>query len=759
MSVQLMTDAEFSREVPVIGKSGEELSNISRMMHLGLSTEEMSQIATFFKTEGRDPTDVEVQAIAQAWSEHCSYKSSKIHLKKYIFGIGKDKIVAEGDAGLVSLDDETAIAFKMESHNHPSAIEPYGGAATGVGGILRDILSMGAQPIAVTDVLYFGTKKIKEFPSPKFIESGVISGIRDYGNRVGIPTVSGGIVYSDFFSPNVLVNVGCVGIVNKNEIRSSAISKPGVKLIIAGGKTGRDGIHGVNMASAVMESGEEDITTVQLGSPITKEPLIHAVLDANRKGLLFALKDLGGGGLSSVVGEMLNAGSMGGRVYLDRVPLKEANMRPWEIWISESQERMLLAVLETHVEEVLGIMEDWDIPAAVIGDSEKGGRLKLYYKGRKVLDLSTEFMTSPKLYDRPSLIREKAVVQWLPKLPTDFKKQLLGMLADPNVRTKEYAVRQYDHTVRGNTVIGPFTGIVGREGPSDASVIRADWNKEIGVAITHGSNPFYSKVDPYLGGKAAVDETVRNLISVGAEPLGFSDCLNSGNPEKPEIMGEFIEMLKGLHESAFSLNIPYVSGNVSFYNEAGKRRIPTFPTVLGVGKVDNIRYSVTPDFKESGSAIYLVGVPTTEMGGSLYFRRLKLEGGRVPYSDPRTLKRRGWNLLKAIKSGSVNSAHDVSDGGIATAMSEMTVGSGIGALIDVSSLGLRTDFALFSEPQSTWLVEVKHGREDEFVKLLGDDSIYLGRTRDSEIAVTRGEERVLNVGTDSILKHWKKGYQ
>jgi phosphoribosylformylglycinamidine synthase len=754
-----MTNAELSMEVSIVGKTKEELATISSKMHLGLSTEEMSRIASFFKTEGREPTDVEIQAIAQAWSEHCSYKSSKIHLKKYIFGIGKDKIVAEGDAGLVSLDDETAIAFKMESHNHPSAIEPYGGAATGVGGILRDILSMGAQPIAVTDVLYFGTKKIKGFPSPKFIENGVISGIRDYGNRVGIPTVSGGIVYSEFFSPNVLVNVGCVGVVNKKDIRSSNISEPGIKLVIAGGKTGRDGIHGVNMASAVMESGEEDITTVQLGSPITKEPLIHAVLEANKMGMLYALKDLGGGGLSSVVGEMLNAGHMGGRVYLDKVPLKEEDMKPWEIWISESQERMLLAVREPQVEKVLGIMEEWDIPAAVIGESEVGGRLKLYYKKRKVLDLSTEFMTSPKLYDRPSLIRERKVVQWLPKNPDDLRRLMLSMLSDPNVRTKEYAVRQYDHTVRGSTVIGPFTGIVGREGPSDASVIRPDWNRDVGVAIAHGSNPFYSQIDPYLGGMAAVDETVRNLISVGAEPLGFSDCLNSGNPEKPEIMGEFIEMLRGLHDSASSLNIPYVSGNVSFYNEAGTRRIPTFPTVLGVGRVDNIEHSVTPDFKELGSPIYLVGVPTTDLGGSLYFRRMKLDGGRVPYSDPRTLKRRGWNLLKSVKSGMVNSIHDVSDGGIAIALSEMTVGSGIGAMIELSPLGLRTDFALFSEPQSSWLVEVKSGRKKEFASLLGDDSIYLGNTYKSEIIFMRGEEKVLNVSTDSVLRRWKRGYQ
>ena len=754
-----MSDPNFSREIPIVTMSSTQLNEVSREMNLGLSTDEMSRIKSYFEKEGRNPTDVEMQAIAQAWSEHCSYKSSKIHLKKYIFGIGKEKVVAEGDAGLVALDDETAISFKIESHNHPSAIEPYGGAATGVGGILRDILSMGAQPIAVTDVLYFGTKRIEGFPSPRFIETGVISGIRDYGNRVGIPTVSGGIVYSDFFSPNVLVNVGCVGVVRKDRIRSSAISEPGIQLILAGGKTGRDGIHGVNMASAEMKKGKEDITTVQLGSPIIKEPLIHAVLEANERGLIYALKDLGGGGLSSVVGEMLESGGMGGIIHLDSVPLKESSMKPWEIWISESQERMLLAVRRENVDKILGIMDDWDITAALIGESQNGKRLQIFFRGKKVLDLGTEFMTSPILYERPYSKLDKKVVQFLPKQPSDFSKLLLSMLSDKNIRTREYAVRQYDHTVRGSTVIGPFSGIVGREGPTDASVIRPDWSKKTGVAITHGSNPFYSHADPYRGGMAAVDETVRNLISVGAEPLGFSDCLNAGNPEKPEIMGEFISMLQGLHDSAFSLNIPFVSGNVSFYNETGRKRIPTFPTILGVGKVKDIEKSITPDFKKVGRSIYMVGVPTTDLGGSLYFRHLKRDGGRVPYSDPRVLKRRGWNLLEAIGKKTVIALHDVSDGGIAISISEMTVGSSIGASIDLSPLGLRADFALFSEPQSSWIVEVRKDSEEKFLETLGEDAVLIGYTQENSFTVKAGEGNVMDVGIEKILSRWKKGYQ
>lgn len=753
-----MNKRVFAERITILDSTDHELIKASEELHLGLSIDEMKRVASFFKREGRNPTDVEIQAIAQAWSEHCSYKSSKIHLKKYLFDIGKNKVVSQGDAGLISLDDDSVIAFKMESHNHPSAIEPYGGAATGVGGILRDILSMGAQPIAVTDVLYFGTRKTKGFQSPHFIERGVIAGIRDYGNRVGIPTVSGGIVYADFFSPNVLVNVGCVGIVRKDRVRSSEISEPAIRLIIAGGKTGRDGIHGVNMASATMERGREDLTTVQLGSPIVKEPLIHAVLQANDAGLIYALKDLGGGGLSSVIGEMLNAGGMGGIIHLDRVPLKEQNMLPWEIWISESQERMLLAVTKKNVESVLKIMEDWDITASVIGESEVGNRLRIFYGSEKVLDLDTSFMTSPVLYDRPVSYPEKQVVTILPKYPEDFKKHLLRMLSDKNVRTREYVVRQYDHTVRGSTVVGPFSGIVGREGPSDASIIRPDWEKKIGVAITHGFNPYYSELNPYLGARAAVDEAVRNLVAVGAEPLGFSDCLNSGNPENPEVMGEFVRMVKGLHDASSPLGIPFPSGNVSFYNETGRRRIPTFPTIMAVGRIDDISESVTPDFKEIGSSLFLVGMPTADMGGSLYYRHLKIKGGEVPFSDPVTLKKRGWNLLNAVRNHLVNSIHDVSDGGIAAAVSEMTIGSGIGASLEVSPLGMRTDFAIFSEPQSSWIVEVKSGREDQFIDTLGEETTLIGRTRKGLVKITRGEENVISVSPDEILRRWKRGY-
>lgn len=744
--------------IPIVESKGKELVEISRKLNLGLSIEEMERIQEYFRKEARNPSDVEIQAIAQAWSEHCSYKSSKIYLKKYLFGIAEDKVISRGDAGLVSIDDQTAVVFKIESHNHPSAIEPYGGAATGVGGILRDVLSMGAQPIAVTDVLYFGTKKTKGFQSPKFIENGVIAGIRDYGNRVGIPTVAGGIFYSDYFSPNVLVNVGCVGTVDKNKAVSSKISDPSISLIIAGGKTGRDGIHGVNMASMVMRAGEEDATTVQLGSPITKEPLIHAILEARDRGLLYALKDLGGGGLSSVVGEMLLSGRVGGKIYLDKVPLKEEKILPWEIWISESQERMLLAVRKANVNPVLKIMEDWDISAAVIGESEVGNRLKILFNGAKVLDLQLDFMTSPRMLERPATSFRLPAKTSLPKYQRKIDGMLLKMLSNNNIRTKEFAVRQYDHTVRGNTVVGPFSGIIGREGPTDASVIRYSWDKESAIAITHGSNPYYAKSNSYLGGINAVDEAVRNLISVGAEPIGFSDCLNSGNPEDPEVMGELINLLRGLSDGASTLQIPFVSGNVSFYNESGHKRIPTLATILSVGKVNDYRKSITPDFKRVGNPIYMIGMPTTEMGGSLYYRLLGLVGGEVPYSDPRILKRRGWNLLKSIESGLVESVHDVSEGGMGIAIPEMTIGSNIGALIDLSSLAVRPDFAVFSEPQSTWIVEVKAEKEDSFVETMGGEATKLGITQNSMLSISNGNENVVSLPVDKILNYWKKGY-
>ncbi|MEM4056376.1 MAG: phosphoribosylformylglycinamidine synthase subunit PurL [Thermoplasmatales archaeon] len=750
-----MTDVS---EIKILGASDKDLISISKNMSLALSLDEMRRIVSYFSSEGRNPTDVEMQSIAQAWSEHCSYKSSKIHLKKYLMDLGEGKILLRGDAGVVALNEELAVAFKMESHNHPSAIEPYGGAATGVGGILRDVLSMGAQPVAVTDVLFFGTRKVKGFPSPKFIESGVISGIRDYGNRVGIPTLSGGITYSQHFSPNVLVNVGCVGIVKKNRILSSAVREPGIKLIIAGGKTGRDGIHGVNMASETIRE-REDISTVQLGSPIVKEPLIHAVLEANERGLIYALKDLGGGGLSSVVSEMLQAGGTGGRINLENVPLKTEGMQPWEIWISESQERMMLAVREENERAVHEIMDSWDVTSATIGISEPGSRLVIFYKGEKVMDIDLNFLTNPGMYERPYTFKRIEMETTVPSNPPDLNKLFLRAIGDSNVRTREFAVRQYDHTVRGSTVLGPFSGIVGREGPTDAAVVRPDWNSNIGIAISHGFNPFYSSLDPYAGGIDAVDEAVRNIIAVGAEPIGFSDCLNAGNPENPVVMGEFISMLKGMREGAISIGVPFVSGNVSFYNESPKKRIPTFPTIMSVGKLNDISKTVSPDFKRVGSSIYLVGLPTTDLGGSLYFRIIGHKKGVVPVSKPENLKRRTKKVLNSIEIGYILSLHDISDGGIAVSIGEMTIGSGIGARLDISNLGLRPDFALFSEPQSSWVAEVRKDKAKDFEKLMGDDAILIGETDDSGLMVYNGEERVIDLDLGSIYRRWKRGYR
>ncbi|MGC8547151.1 MAG: phosphoribosylformylglycinamidine synthase subunit PurL [Thermoplasmata archaeon] len=750
-------ETEFLEAVEILNSGFKELDKISKNYNLGLSTEEMLRIKSYFSSQGRNPTDVELQAIGQAWSEHCGYKSSKVYLKKFIFGIAPNKILSQGDAGLVDFNDDIAIALKMESHNHPSAIEPYGGAATGVGGILRDVLSMGGQPIAVTDVLYFGERSRKGFPSPKFIESGVISGIRDYGNRVGIPTVSGGIFYSNDFVPNVLVNVGCVGIVKKNNIMKASVDKPGLKLIIAGGKTGRDGIHGVNMASKTLEKGEEDTTTVQLGNPIIKEPLIHAVLEANERKLIYALKDLGGGGLSSVIGEMLLSGGMGGDIHLEKVPLKESNMKPWEIWISESQERMMLAVKEENVNEVMDIFNSWDITAAIIGHSRLGKDLRIYYNGQKVLDMDLEFLTSSPLYYRSYRHIKQPKESFLPSYPKDIERIMLKMIGNINVRTREYAVRQYDHTVRGSTVIGPFSGNVGSEGPTDASIIRPSWDRSEGIAISHGSNPFYSKIDPFRGAKAAVDEAVRNIVSSGAKPIAFSDCLNAGNPEIPEIMGEFISMLSGLRDSASSLEIPYVSGNVSFYNQTGKSRIPTLPTILAVGKIDRIEKALTPDFKNLGNPVYMIGLPYVEMGGSLYSRILKFNDNNVPNSDPTILKSRITKFSKAFDDDLILSSHDISDGGLAVALAEMTIGSGIGVDVDISSFGMRSDMFLFSESQSRFVIEGRKGSEERIREIFGNDAFIIGYTSESFKGIN-GEESLFNIELERIRKKWKEGY-
>jgi phosphoribosylformylglycinamidine synthase II len=759
-------------EINLHAASDKELVDISNQMGLALALPEMQRIKDYFGKRGRNPTDIELQALGQAWSEHCCYKSSKIPLKKYVFNVDDKRIIAREDAGVMEFDKDHYYCAALESHNHPSAIEPYGGAATGVGGIVRDVVCMGAQPIAYIDPLFFGPldypleKLPKGVKHPVYLFKGVVDGIRDYGNRIGIPTLSGQVYFHEGYTGNCLVNVGCIGIMKKSELVHSWAKAPGNVYIYVGGKTGRDGIHGVNFASAELtdESEEHSRSAVQVGDPITKEPVIHACLECNRKGLLEGFKDFGGGGLSCVSGELAYSANMGAEIHLENVPLKEEGLKPWEIWVSESQERMMMLVAPENVETVLHICKQWDVNAAVVGKVIKEEIIRVFYKGQKLLEMDLEFMTGGPVYDeciRPVQIKKQEIAEKDFVLP-DLNTTLQNVLSSPNIASKEWVIRQYDHEVRGNTVIKPLQGKPGGETHGDATVLKPLKDSWKGLAVTANVNPRFMERDPYWGACSAVDETCRNLIAVGATPDSLLDCLNFGNPEKPERMGEFYEACRGLGEMGRALNLPYVSGNVSLYNESVKTAVPPTPEIFGVGIVDDIRICITSDFKTEGNLIYLVGKQTEkELGGSEYYKQMKVEGGAVPKTDPVVLQHCMKALLSVIKKKYIAACHDISEGGLAVCVTEMAIGGDIGAIIDVSAVGngLRTDFKLFSESNTRWIVEVKKEYQTDFEKQSKKEHVsftLLGKTKGNHVVIQDGKKTVINLGVEVLRECWRK---
>ncbi|HIP58558.1 MAG TPA: phosphoribosylformylglycinamidine synthase subunit PurL [Archaeoglobus profundus] len=735
-------------EIDILNTSDDELLKISEDLGLALNLYEMKKIKNYFKKKGRNPYDIELQSIAQAWSEHCCYKSSKCYLREYLFNVKADYVIStKDDAGVVEFDEEYAYVIALESHNHPSAVEPYGGAATGIGGIIRDVLCMGAQPIALIDPLFFGNldSKVPEgVKHPLYLLNGVVTGIRDYGNRVGIPTVAGMVFFDDSYLTNCLVNVGCVGIVKKKNIIPSKAGGVGDLFILVGGATGRDGIHGVTFASTELDM--EARSAVQLGNPIMKEPLIHACLEVVEEGLVTGMKDLGGGGLSCVVGEMVFASNCGAEIWLDRVPLKEEGMAPWEIWISESQERMMLTVKPENLEDVLYIFEKWDVPATVIGKVTDDKILRIYYKGYKIYELDVDFLVKAVEYCRPYVKKKvKLIDETSP--PPDYDKVLLKMLSHPNVASKEWIIRQYDYEVRGCTVVKPLQGKINRETHGDCAVIkpRDSWR---GLAITADVNPWMTKIDPFWGAASAFDEMVRNLIAVNSIPHSFADCLNFGNPEKPDRMGEFVECVKALGWMARGYGLPCVSGNVSFYNETSYSVVAPTPTLMGIGIVEDIRKVITSYFKGKGE-IVLVGETFKEFGGSLYSKITGQKCTIVPKTSPKRLKRYANAMLEAFKTFKVYSCHDPAEGGLAVALAEMCIGGEVGCTID--SLNY---VELFSESNTRWIVEVRDGKEFvEFMKEKGLSARHIGYVEGDELKV----KRVLSIPVDELEKAWRSG--
>ncbi|WP_297535503.1 phosphoribosylformylglycinamidine synthase subunit PurL, partial [Thermococcus sp.] len=638
----------------------------------------------------REPNELEWAMLEVMWSEHASYKSSRPWLKllpteneHVILGPGED-------AGIVKFDDETWIAVGIESHNHPSAVEPYGGAATGVGGIVRDVLCMGARPIALLDPIRFGPL---EKERNRYLFEGVVKGIADYGNRIGVPTVGGETEFDESLDNYTLVNVACVGIMRPEHLVHSHVTEPGLKLILVGNRTGRDGIHGVTFASEELgENIEEDRSAVQIPDPFTEKLLIEATLEAVYTGKVKALKDLGGGGLTCAASEMAGKKGFGAVIYADRVPLREPGMTPTEVMISESQERMLFAVKPEDVEEIGRIFEEYELEWTVVGETIDEPRFVVYWKGEKVADLPVELLT------------EVPTIEWELKPysaegPVETPGISFGEAFDlvwgsPNILSKCWVWEQYDHEVQGRTVLKP-----GR----DAAVLKI--NDEYGLAFVADGNPNHSYLNPYHGAMGAVAEVVRNLVSVGAEPLALVDNLNFASPERPEVYWSFAETVKGLADAARAFDLAYVSGNVSFYNEVVDRPIKPTPVVAGLGKVK--LEDIPQGAFEGGLLIGVVGLTKPELGGSELFARLGVEGGLAPRVNLEEEKANASGVLEAIRRGLVKAVHDVSRGGLAVALTEMAVAGKTGFTADLSKVPSETSSPIevaFSESHSRYIV-------------------------------------------------------
>ena len=754
--------------VPIRRASAAALAKTSGERGLGLDLRELRRLQSYFRSEGREPTDVELAGIAQSWSEHCSYKSSRPFLKRAFSTLRpRPKVLGTGDAGVLRFEDGFAYAIRIESHNHPSAVEPYGGAATGIGGILRDVLAVGGKPIALSDPLFFGPldRGPDALPpgvkSPRYLAEGVIAGIRDYGNRVGVPTVSGCVYFDPAYIVNPLVNVGCVGFLPRRRLTPNRARSAGDRLILVGGLTGRDGIGGVAFASKELtdRSESESRGAVQLGNPIMKEPLIHACLEAYDRGLVRGQKDLGGGGLATASGELVNAGGFGSRIELSLVPLREQGLLPWEVWISESQERMILDVAPENVPELLAIFRRHDVPATDIGEVVAGPFETLLWKGALAARLRVGFRVDPPVIHRPTRPRRRRSAR-SPDLGEARPDELFtDLVLAPDSLSREAVLRVYDHEVQGRTVLKPLQGRVRSPTHGDAAVLQPRPTSHRGLAITTSTQPWACSEEPEAGGVMVVEEAARNLYAVGARPDAFTNCLNFGNPEDPRVLADFGAVTRGLARGARALGFAVPSGNVSFYNEGLGVEIPPTPVLLATGIVDDIDHAVTSDLKQEGDLLYLIGRSAPELGGSLWARRHGRTGLALPRTDPARLHRLGEQLLSAGRRGLVRAAHDIADGGLAVALAEMAFGGGLGFSVDLDATDLSTPaLALAAEGMSRLVVEVPTAARARFERTFARlPCRRIGSVTDSDAALRWAGELLGKIPLTPLYDRWRSG--
>lgn len=704
----------------------------------GLSEREYKRIIEILH---REPNQVELGMFSVMWSEHCSYKHTRPLLKKFPT-TGERVIQGPGEnAGVVDIGEGLAVVFKMESHNHPSAVEPFQGAATGIGGIVRDIFAMNARPIALLDSLRFGNLKN---PRTKYLFSGVVSGISHYGNCIGVPTVAGEVYFNDCYDDNPLVNVMCVGIAKKEEIKFSKAAESGSSVILVGSSTGRDGIHGASFASEnLTELSEKKRPSVQIGDPFMEKLLIEACLEAGKLDCVLAIQDLGAAGLTSACSEVASKGNKGIEIDLSLVPQREPEMKPYEIVLSESQERMLLIVKPGCEERIQKIFEKWDLNASRIGVITDDGLFTVKMKGQIVAQIPAKALTdqvpivqlNPQEWNNPNSLNFEQ--------PKDLQEVFFKLLSSENICSKRYVYERYDHRVGTNTV-----GLPG----ADASILRIKGTKKA-IAVTTDCNSFYCFLDPYEGAKNAVCEAARNLVVTGAEPIGITDCLNLANPDDPKVAYQLERVVQGIADAAKYLKIPVVSGNVSLYNESPQRKIYPTPVIGMVGLIENLSTLCTAGFKKPQDLVILLGSNICKESACEYTRYIfGIESGKPPVVDLEMEKRLHKTCLRLIKEGVINSAHDLSEGGLAIALAESCILGNLGVLCDLKNIE-RQDFALFGEDQSRIIVSLSQEKAQSFWKIVQQEEIpatVIGKVVEHDFVIKINEDEVIHTTLDQI---------
>ena len=788
----------------ILNADDAELMRISREGTLSLNLQEMQTIQTHFEELGRNPTDVEIETIAQTWSEHCVHKTFKsvilyaedgkaperinglfpTYIQRATSEIAKPWCVSvfSDNAGIIEFDDIYNLVFKVETHNHPSAIEPYGGAGTGIGGVIRDSLGtgLGAKPILNTDVFCFGMPDTpyaalpKGTLHPKRVFKGVVAGVRDYGNRMGIPTANGAILFDARYTANPLVFCGNVGLIPRNRCEKSV--EPGDLVVAIGGQTGRDGIHGATFSSAELDDTSESLgSVVQIGNPIMEKKIVDALLQARDRNLYRSITDCGAGGFSSAVGEM--GEHIGAEVHLERVSLKYEGLAPWEIWLSEAQERMVIAVPPENLDALVEICEAEFVEATVLGTFTDTHRLRVFYEGAVVADLEMEFLHNglpqpvkqaiwqpPKYPEMPS--RDEAT--------QDYTDDLRKLLASPNIASKESVIRQYDHGVQGGMVINPLVGAE-NDGPSDACIVTPVIGSRKGVIVANGINPKYSDVDPYISAASAIDEALRNIIAVGGslEKTALLDNFCWGNPDKPDRLGALVRAAKACYDIATAYGTPFISGKDSLYNEyrdtttGEQRAIPATLLISAICVMPDIQRAVTMDVKAPGNYIYVVGNTYAELGGSHYFGIHGFIGNNAPIVRPDEGKQTMERLSTAINSGGVRSCHDCSEGGIGVAAAEMAFAGGYGMVLNLRGMPkgdeiTADDVLLFSESNSRFLVEIEPEHQQAFeTHMIGVPIGCLGRVTDTPDFVVTGTagHPIIETSSGTLKSAWQAPLQ